>query len=533
LEKFYFKILSVFCSLGLILTAYGQTTAVTPFSFDQDLRVLQLQGKLTLDNSMNIRPISFNKKFTADSLYRMIGGLDKKNLKEAKIDFWKGNGKIALLPFTSITKFSSHHPFGWSDGAFMPSNGLQQLVTLGVYGSIGPLSLQVKPEYLYAQDKPYETTSRFGPQQYRKNFKKFFLGQSRAALNLGPFSFAMSTENLWWGPGQFSSLMLSNHAPGFLHASINTRRPIKTKIGNFEFQVIGGKMTEEYVASDELSNLRNYNNRWGAGKGTEDITKYINAFNFVYTPSFIQTMSVGITRGYTSSAGNIFGKLRKELGFRKTFLPIVDGFFKETRLAFEDSLGWNQLVSLFTRIQFPKQSAEIYLEYGWNDHKFNSRDLIMSPTHSAAYIVGVKKILTLSSTKHIDFNVEYSQMAQQVDRLTRDAGNWYIHYQGSNFSHLGQTLGSGIGYGSNALNSLITFRNKYDQLGFFFSYIQNDPIPNTVIWNDFQFGLQARKKLNSFLLNLNINNVFSRNYAWQLDVNRFNFMGMMGVSYFF
>lgn len=518
---------------ALVYVSNGQTIPVTPFSFDQDLRVLQLQGKLPTEYSMNVRPISFSKKFTADSLYASIGGEGKSNFKERKVDFWKGHAKIALLPVTSITKFTTHHPFGWSDGVLMPSNGLQQVVTAGFYGAIGPLSLQVKPEFIYNQDKPYETTDRFGPQVYRPHHQQLFPGQSRAALNIGPVSFAASTENIWWGPGQFTSLMISNHAPGFLHGSFNTRRPIKTFLGSFEFQVIGGKMIEENIASDELSNLRNYNNRWGVSPNGGDISKYINAINIVYNPSFLHGISFGFTRAYTSSAGNIIGDLTKELGFRRAFLPILDGFFKEDRIAFEDSLKWNQLVSFFTRVQFPKQGVEIYLEYGWNDHKFNSRDLSMSPTHSAAYVVGVKKVLTLNRHKHIDFNIEYNQLAQQVDQLTRDAGNWYVHYQGSNFSHHGQTLGSGIGFGSNALIFSTTLRKKYDQLGFVFSYVQQDPIFNAVRWSDYQFGLQSRKKINSFLLNLNLNAIYSKNYAWQQTTNRFNFMGMMGISYFF
>ncbi len=526
----FFCVLLLSC---LVITPNAQTIPVTPFSFDQDLRVLQLQGKLPMEHSFNVRPISFSKKFTADSLYAIIGGEVKSNFKERKIDFWKGHAKLALLPVSSITKITTHHPFGWSDGVLMPSNGLQQILTAGFYGSIGPLSLQIKPEFLYNQDKAYETTGRFGPQVYRPNYKQLFPGQSRAALNIGPVSFAVSTENIWWGPGQFSSLMISNHAPGFLHGSFNTRRPIKTFMGSFEFQMIGGKMIDENIASDELSNLRNYNNRWGVSKDGGDISKYINAINIIYNPSFLKGMSFGFTRAYTSSAGNVLNNLTKELGYRRAFLPILDGFFKESRNSFEDSLKWNQLVSFFTRIQFPKQAAEIYLEYGWNDHKFNSRDLSMSPTHSAAYVVGVKKVLTLNEQKQIDFNIEYNQLAQQADQLTRDAGNWYVHYQGSNFSHHGQTLGSGIGFGSNALVFSTTLRNRYDQLGFIFSYVQQDPVSNEVRWSDYQFGLQGRKKINSFLFNMNLNTIRSRNYAWQKAANRFNFMGMLGVSYFF
>ena len=533
MKRINFILFSVFGLFALVLVSNAQTITVTPFSFDQDLRVLQLEGKLPMDQSLNLRPISFSKKFTPDSLYKLIGGDGVDNFQETKIDFWKGRGKLALLTVTSITKYTSHHPFGWSDGALMPANGFQQLLTLGFYGNLGPLSLQIKPELLYAQDKPYETTWQFGPKSYRKNLSKYLPGQSRAALNIGALSLAVSTENIWWGPGQFSSLMISNHAPGFLHASLNTRRPIKTKIGSFEFQVIGGQLIDEILASDELYNFQNYNDRYGLGNGLEDVSKYLNAINIVYSPTFIQNLSVGFTRAYVSSSGNVIGKLKNELGIRKAFLPILDGFFKDKRNSFEDSLKWNQLVTFFLKMQFPKQSVEVYVEYGWNDHKFNTRDLMMAPSHSASYLVGAKKIVKLSQFKQIDFVIEYNQQAQQAEYLTRDAGSWYTHFQGSNLSNLGQILGSGIGFGSNALTVSTNIRKKYDQLGLVLGYVQQNPRAYSIYWNDYYLGIQTRKKVNSFLFNIHANAIFSKNYAWEQDKNRFNFMGMMGLSYFF
>jgi hypothetical protein len=173
------------------------------------------------------------------------------------------------------------------------------------------------------------------------------------------------------------------------------------------------------------------------------------------------------------------------------------------------------------------------MEYGWNDHKFNLRDLIMSPTHSAAYMVGVKKIVTITSDTKLDFSIEYLQLAQQIDNLTRDAGSWYIHFSGSTAAHFGQILGSGFGFGNNAFSTNVTLRKKFDQLGLVFNLVQNNPVSNKVKWTDYQIGLQGRKKLNNFLINLQLNQIFSNNYAWQDEANRFNFMGMMGMSYFF
>jgi hypothetical protein len=516
-----------------MLTSYGQTITVTPFSLDQDLRVLQLQGKLPLENSMNLRPISFNKKFTADSLYQRIGGDMKNNFKEAKVDFWKGNGKITLLPFSSITKYTSHHPYGWSDGALMPVNGLQQIISGGVYAELGPLSLQIKPEVLYAQNNPYETTIHYGQVTLGGKVNKVFPGQSRAALNIGPLSFAASTENIWWGPGQSTGLMMTNNPSGFFHLSFNTRKPLKTPIGSFEWQVIGGKLTGNDTKFEEVYNFKSYNQWYNITNNDIDFSKYTNAMMFTYNPSFLKGVSVGGTRSFISGAGDVISRISKKVGIVKAFLPIFDGLFKENRIAFEDSLEWNQLVSLFVRSVVPKANAEIYVEYGWNDHKFNVRDLMMSPAHSNSYLIGVKKIFEIKKNAYIDFTAEYNQLAQSSDRLVRDAGSWYIHGNKSHFSQRGEILGSGVGYGSNLLTLSAVLRKGFDQLGLITERVERDPTEFEQRWTDMSIGLIGRKKINSFLLNTRLSGIVSKNYGWENGKNRFNFMGMMGISYFF
>ena len=519
--------------LTCVLSSNAQTIPVTPFSFDQDLRVLQLQGKLPLEHSMNVRPISFNKKFNPDSLYNLIGGDGKDNFKERKVDFWKGNGKIALLPVTSISKYTSRHPYGWSDGALMPVNGFQQIISTGFYGEIGPLSLQVKPEILYAQNSVYETTPFYGQVNPGGRQQKILPGQSRAALNIGPLSFAVSTENIWWGPGQSTGLMMTNNPSGFLHLSFNTRRPLKTPIGKFEWQVIGGRgRTNDYI-TEEVYNLKNFAELSGIEGSRQNTSKYINSIVISYTPSFLKNVSVGGTRSFISGVGDIQGNIVEQVGIVKAYLPIIDGLFKEKRFAFEDSLEWNQLISLFVRARVPKANAEIYFEYGWNDHKYNLRDLIMSPSHSSSYVIGVKKIIQLSNNKHIDLNAEINQLAQSADYLVRDANSWYIHHRKSNFSHMGEVLGSGVGYGSNLLTFSAIFRKQFDQIGFIMERVERDPTEYIQRWTDLSFGLVGRKKINSFLINTRLSGIYSKNYGWENGKNRFNFMGMMGVSYFF
>src|SRR5690606_12669349 len=79
---------------------------------------------------------------------------------------------------------------------------------------------------------------RFG----RTAYTRAYLGQSSIRLNLKSFSVGISSENLWWGPGRRNSLIMSNTAPGFLHATLNTLKPIYTPVGSFEGQLIAGRL---------------------------------------------------------------------------------------------------------------------------------------------------------------------------------------------------------------------------------------------------------------------------------------------------
>ena len=61
-------------------------------------------------------------------------------------------------------------------------------------------------------------------------------------LNYKGLSFGISNENLWWGPSIRNSIMMSNHARGFKHISLNSTRPLKSFIGWFEFQLVSGRL---------------------------------------------------------------------------------------------------------------------------------------------------------------------------------------------------------------------------------------------------------------------------------------------------
>jgi hypothetical protein len=332
--------------------------------------------------------------------------------------------------------------------------------------------------------------------------------------------------------------MMSNNAPGFSHVSFSTNKPVKSIFGSFEWQIIGGFALSDDKIPEQVYSLKSFEEfaiplGWPRDKILSNYNKYFNGVTFSFSPKFLKTLKLGFSRAYIASFADIQSNIVERVGFVKAYIPLFASVFKESRIGFEDSLEWNQLASISARLLLPKANAEIYVEYGWNDYKYNLRDFIISPTHSAAYIVGAKKVLQVSKYKAIDFSVEVSNLGQSPDFLVRDAGNWYIHTARSNYTNWGQSLGSGFGLGSNTFHFSAVMRNRFDQFGFVYSNSKKDPLRFATQWHEHLFSFNFRKKIHHFLINSDLGFLYSRNYGWDAGKNRFNFMGMMGLSYFF
>lgn len=514
-------------SLFIFRSLLAQQLPVSPLSLEEDLRYLQLQGKLSSEVSLTVRPTMPEKKFTLDSFYNRIGFISNRDPKRSSLKFLGKSGSFSILPISALVKLNTRHPFGWSDGALMPVAGLQTLLSAGFYSQLGPLAIQVKPEFLYAANPPYPTTVYFGAKSPATSIKRLFPGQSKIEIGGGPVAVAISSENLWWGPGQYSSLMMTNNAPGFYHIRFNSRRPLRTGIGNFEWNIIAGRLEDEAKQPDEILQLNYYGDIYGWNK---PYWKYVNGLVLSYQPSFLKGFFLGATRSFTSSGSNVADSLVKNEGFVKAYLPVFADFFK-SRLANEDQRQWNQLVSFFMRQLFQKANAEVYFEYGWNDHKYNLRDLIMSPFHSASFMAGYKKLYRLKKGRWLELSGELTQMEQSPDYLVRSAGNWYVHWFNSNYSHYGQILGSGIGYGSNSFITTASIRKGPNFIGVIMERVQRDPNVYVERWTDWGLGINFRKTLGSFWVQSKLMGVQSVNYGWVSAKNHFNFSGTISLNY--
>jgi len=468
---------------------------------------------------------------------------------------------FSILPITLQQQWNSNHPYSLNDGEMIPARGYQTMVSGGFFAKAGFLTVQLRPEYVYAQNNPYdgfgyskgqpdyiwqghyEFLNRIDlPEKFgNKAYNHISPGQSSIRLNFGPISTGISTENMWWGPGIRNSLLMSNTAGGFPHFTLNTTRPIHTRIGSFEGQIIAGRLDNSGFYPDTVAS-------WKARawyKEKKDDWRYFNGMVITYQPKWVPGFFIGLTRSYM-----VYGS---EMGNFPVISPVNK---KNTSGGTEIKQGGNQLRSLFARLLMPKSHAELYFEYGRDDLSYNLRDFILEPDYARAYIIGFRKLFVLNDSReeYIQFNAEMTQIEQNTTNKSRSMVYFYGHTgvtQG--YTQRGQLLGAGIGPGSDMQNMSVTWNRGLKLVGFQIErYVHNNDFHYLYIkdirsnWVDLNIALLGEYDYKQFLFNLKAEYITSFNYEhlyyplpgsvetyWAPGRNVTNFQVNLGVSYRF
>lgn len=455
---------------------------------------------------------------------------------------------IKVLPITFIQQYNTFRPYDWNDGAMVPTKGYQSYLSAGGYFKHGILSIQLKPELVYASNLDYDlfplTESNsarirnafylnhtdlpapFGDQSY----SKVLWGQSNIMLNIKKFSIGVSTENLWWGPGVRNSLLMSNTASGFLHATLKTNKPIETFLGSFEGQIISGKLEGSGFTSPKSQFIIDGID-YEIPKSTD--WRYINGLSINYQPKWVPGLFLGLNRTIQT--------YREDMGHEFTdYFPIFDPFQKK-HLPEEDSKDRDQLASLFFRWVMKESKFEFYGEYGWNDHSSTIWDLYDSPEHSRAYLFGFNKLFMLNKykNKYLKIGFETTHLEQTADRIVRPAGAWYRH--GSilhGYTNRGEVLGAGIGPGGNLQTLDVSVWGKdfvwgvqleryAHNLDFYYdAYNFYDHK-----WVDARLNTYAYKKIGNLGIQAKLNFSQLRNFQYQFEVNKYNTQFQLSLQY--
>src|SRR5215204_2056123 len=255
--KLFYKYFISCLFLFFCLKLFTQTLPVGTPVLEETWRRKQIKGERDINTSFAVRPLYTGINLHFDSLYNPSNYLSDSSSESTTVT--KDKGLTRLLPIVFKQQYNTDHPYGWNDGSMIQASGYQTIVSAGLYAKIGILSIQIQPEFVYAQNKDFGTfpsshadtiwRSYYNtvlnvtdiPEKYgNSSYTKLFPGQSSIRLNLKKLSLGISTENLWWGPGIRNAIIMSNNAPGFPYLSFNTTSPISSPIGSFEGQIISG-----------------------------------------------------------------------------------------------------------------------------------------------------------------------------------------------------------------------------------------------------------------------------------------------------
>lgn len=522
------------------LTAYTQSLPVGTPAFEDFYRRAQLTGNTDSSVSYTVRPVFPDKiNYSINSFYPDSVTL-KRNLNYGNTTFYSKSKALqfSILPFSIQSQFNSHHPTDWNDGAMIPAKGMQAVFSGGIFAKIGPLTIQLRPEIITAQNSEFETfnkghfdvifaryydiynnidlPARFGTSTYTK----VLLGQSSIRLNYKSFSVGVSNENLWWGPGIRNSLLMSNTAPGFKHLTLNTLKPVKTPIGSFEGQLIAGRLENSGFAPLTPDHFYFGSNLY-VPKPND--WRYLSGMVITWQPKWVPGLFLGFDK-----ASQMYGKDLKKIG---DYLP----FFSTMANATATDAPINkkdELSSMFMRWVWTEEQAEIYFQYARYNSKPDITQAILAPNDSRAYIFGLRKMLPFNRARNesLLIGIEVSQLQQNSPEKIAQGKQFYVS-QGvrAGYTHMGQLLGAGIGPGANSQTLTVSWLKGLKRIGFqlerylhnndFYYYAYVDSKDFRRHWVDLSYGVSGEWDYKNFIFNARLQRVNALNYQWYLKQN--------------
>ncbi|HKG05849.1 MAG TPA: capsule assembly Wzi family protein, partial [Pedobacter sp.] len=279
-------------------------------------------------------------------------------------------------------------------------------------------------------------------------------------------------------------------------------------------QIIGGKLENTGITGQYLGNRPKLND-W----------RYLSGINLNYQPKWISGLYLGLQRSfivYQSQMGNGFGDYFPFFtSVTKNSFSVEDGGADK-----EDLKQRDQIISLSARWLLQDAKAEIYVEYGREDHSKDLRDFVVEPEHDRAYVFGFRKLFDIGVIEgQIQAGIEFTHFENSISSVVRAPVIWYAHTQvRDGYTNKGQLLGAGISPGSNAQTFDLNWVNAWDRIGFRVERITHNNVlydrefvrnkGDKREWSDIAFTGRYDKELGRFIFNSQFTYVKSTNYQW-------------------
>ncbi len=326
-------------------------------------------------------------------------------------------------------------PDSRGDGAAWAGRGTSALLRMGWTLDWSVMHIAVVPEIWTSQNRPFDLLpgtdrsrvslaspfyvgrnsldlpSRMG----RNQTTEFSPGQSTAWLEFRAVAVGWSSGNVWWGSGVRDALFIGPNAPGVPRVFTRTTRPVATPMGRLSAEYFFGYLTESRFFDLDPSNDR----------------RSISAASVAWSPPHSDAFAIGVARGVIRRSPDRtvrFGRAMADV-----FSPAQSGPI-------------DQLVSLFTRVAFPRSGLRAYGELA-RAIPISLRDILTAPNEGLAYQVGVQRLVRRRNASWL-LHAEATNVEQGLTVAERPGRDFYSGTatpQG--WTQRGQLLGAGIGPG--------------------------------------------------------------------------------------
>lgn len=349
-----------------------------------------------------------------------------------------GDGQLAwIAPMVSGT-FNSRIPLSMNDGGRWSGRGMNATLLGGFRARWRWVHLTVAPEISASRNRQFPVLpspsdsmspfmNPFHPSGYTidaplrfgtEPFTTLLPGQSSIEARSKYVAGGFSSENLWWGAGIRTGIVMSNNAAGVPQAYLRTATPVRTPVGSWEARWLLGTLTESRYFDRKPSNDR----------------RSLSGAVATVRPWFDSNFVLGMSRVSFSRMPD--GRLPGHFG---DFILTLDS---NTR---------DELTALFGEWAFPESRLSLHWE--WARLRIPSiRELLVAPQRTQGYTLGIKWAAPIVDDRTILRIQSEATMLEQT--LPPDRSSTLSFYPSrrvpQGYTQRGEVIGAATGPGSSS-----------------------------------------------------------------------------------
>jgi hypothetical protein len=370
--------------------------------------------------------------------------------------------------------WNSAIPYSLNDGPLWAGRGANASVTSGVaagyHSSSWTVEATLAPTLFYSQNLPFDIATEPAPGRSTysspwhldattgsadlplrfgdRGLRGIDLGESEITVRVRAVEAGVSSAAEWWGPGVRNALVLSNNAAGIPRAFVRTARPIRTKVGEFGAELIAGTLTESVFFDTVAAN--NY--------------RSLSGVKVTYRPPHAN-VELGLARTVYSPASGAVPSVGSALNALR---------WKATA-GQADTLGYDQIASVFARWFFPGDGFEVYGEFARMQVPLSFSELLQTPDNTGGFTAGFQWAIPRDSavTRFWRIQSEATALEQNVVYANHPPVDFYTgRTAAQGYTQRGQIIGAAIGPGSSSEFGALDYLTQLQQIGIFVGRIR-------------------------------------------------------------